>query len=109
MPAPAWENLDDFLSTDDFATTATFTRENGQVIPGVRVIFDEPGFNAQTGEYDIAALQPRVTCKWGDVSTLKKNDAAVIDGIAYLLDHNPHPDGTGMAVIKLSRDYEAGQ
>jgi len=107
MHAPAWENLDDFLSTDDFATLATFTRVNGQVIPGVRVLFDEPGFNAQTGEYDIAARQPRVTCKWRDVSALKKNDSVVIDGVAYLLDHDPHPDGVGMAVIELSRDYDA--
>lgn len=108
MPAPAWENLDDFLSTDDFAVLATFTRAGGQVIPNVRGIFDDPTMNAETGEYDVAASQPRFTCAYTPVAALKKNDACMIDGIAYLLDHDPHPDGTGMAVIELSRDYEAG-
>jgi len=105
MPAPAWENLDDFLSTDDFAVLATFTRAGGQVIPDVPGIFDDPVMNADTGEYDVAASMPRFTCAHARVAMLKKNDAATIGGVAYLLDHDPHADGTGMAVLQLSRDF----
>lgn len=107
MPAPAWENLADFLSTDDFATLATFTRAGGQVIEGVPGIFDDPVMNVEAGEYDAAVSMPRFTCAHARVAMLKKNDAALIDGVAYLLDHDPHADGTGMAVLLMSRDFDA--
>jgi hypothetical protein len=105
MPAPAWENLADFLSTDDFAVLATFTRAGGQVIADVPGIFDDPVMNVEAGEYDVAASMPRFTCAHARVAMLKKNDATTIDGVAYLLDHDPYPDGTGMAVLQLSRDF----
>lgn len=107
MPAPAWEDLSVFTDPDDFGVLVTFTRAGGQVIPSVPGIFDDPAMNAETGEYDIALSQPRFTCAYAPVATLKKNDAAVIDGVAYLLDHDPHPDGTGMAILTLSRDFDA--
>ncbi len=117
MPAPAWEDLTAFLSTDDFAILATFTRANGQVIPDVPGIFDEAVMNVEAGEYDMAAGSPRFTCAHAPVAALKKNDAAtvyqvdargakVLPGVAYLLDHDPHPDGTGMALLQLSQDFD---
>lgn len=106
MPAPAWEDLSAFLDTGDFAVLATFTRAGGQVIPDVPGIFDEAVMNAEAGEYDVAAGMPRFTCAHAPVAGLKKNDAAVIGGVAYLLDHDPHADGTGMAVLALSRDFD---
>lgn len=106
MPAPAWENLDDFLSLDDFASSATFMLADNstRVVVG---IFDDPVVNAQTGEYDMAIAQPRLTCKAADVAGIRKNDRAVIDGVSYYVDHNPHHDGTGMTVIQLSLDTDA--
>ena len=106
MPAPAWENLDDFLSTDDFATLAIFTPAGGQPRPGVAVIFDEPVMNAESGEYDFAAAEPRFTCKEADVVGLKKHDGCVIGGKEYELERDPHPDGTGMAVVILAPALE---
>lgn len=107
MPARAWEDLSAFLDPEEFADLATFTRAGGQVIPDVPGIFDDPVLNAETGEYDAAVSAPRFTCEHSRVATLKKNDAAVIGGVAYLLDHDPHPDGTGMAVLTMSRDFDA--
>ena len=104
MPAPTWENLDDFLQTEDFATVATFTTASGK--RGVTGIFDEPTFNAETGEYDMASAAPRFTCKAADVDGVKRNDACVIAGVSYAVDHDPHPDGTGLAVVELSRDLD---
>lgn len=106
MPAPAWEDLSVFTDPDDFGSLATFTRASGQVIPDVPGIFDEAVMNVEAGEYDMAAGMPRFTCAYAPVALLKKNDAALIGGIAYLLDHDPHPDGTGMAVLNLSRDFD---
>ena len=105
MPAPAWEDLSAFLSVDDFATLASFTTKSGQTIPGVPGIFDDPTMNVESGEYDMASSQPRFTCAYAPVAALKKNDECVIDGVTYLLDHDPHPDGTGMAVLMMSRDF----
>jgi len=108
MRAPAWERLDDFLSEDDFAVRAVFIPEGGKGVPRnpVTVIFDEPYYNAEMGEYDMATGEPRVTCKASDVAGLKKHDACMIDGVRFVLDHDPYPDGTGMATVKLSRDFD---
>jgi hypothetical protein len=107
MPAPSWEDLSAFLSLDDFATTATFTREsNGQVIPGVVGIFDERFSDAQSGGFEIAIGEPAFTCKSTDVAGLKRFDGCMIasePGVAYQLAHDPLPDGTGMSVVSLLR------
>ena len=103
MPAPAWEDLEDFLSVDDFATVARFATVSGA--RAVMGIFDEPYFNAETGEYDMATGEPRFTCKEADVIGVKRDDGCLIHGVFYRVDHDPYPDGTGMAVVKLSRAF----
>lgn len=107
MPAPAWERLDDFLNEDEFAVSAVFVPKNGIPRQPVAVIFDEPFFNAELGEYDISAGVPRASCKETDITGLKKHDACVIGGIRFRLDHDPQPDGTGFATVLLSRDFDA--
>ncbi|WP_323162857.1 head-tail joining protein [Stenotrophomonas maltophilia] len=105
MPAPAWENPADFLSPDDFGTTAAFTTADGAVIRDVPGIFDDAVMNAQTGEYDMAAGIPRYTCVHASVVMLKRNDTAVIDGRAFTLMHDPRPDGTGWCVLEFAEDF----
>lgn len=107
MPALAFENPDDFLSTDEFATTATFSRGGKVIAADVPGIFDDPTMNAELGEYDMNASAPRFLCVHAKVAMLKKNDEAVIGGTAYLLDHDPHADGTGWATVMMSRDFDA--
>lgn len=104
---PSWERLDDFLSPKDFGYLATFTPEGGAARAPVAGIFDEPTFDAEAGEYDFSASAPRFTCKASDVAGLKKGAACAIAGnpVAYYLAHDPQPDGTGMAVVVLARDF----
>jgi len=107
VPAYAWENPVDFLSTDEFAFTATFSRGGNVLAKDVPGIFDDPTLNAESGEYDMNSSAPRFTCAYDRVRMLKKNDEVVIDGATYLLDHDPHSDGTGFAQIVMSVDFDA--
>ena len=103
MHAPSWDNPDAFLSLDDFAVEAVVTPREG-VSRTIRGIFDEPYFNAQLGEYEVDATQPRLTCKAGDVADLRDRDQVTINGQNYYLLSNPQEDGTGMAVLALARE-----
>ncbi len=49
MPTPAWDDLNTFLSVDDFAIEATVHRQDGDTSTVVG-IFDDPYMNAQLGE-----------------------------------------------------------
>jgi hypothetical protein len=107
VPNPAWDNLDDFLSLQDFALQAQFT--SAATPPAYapftcNVIFDEPFMDAKLGEYVMDAMEPRCTCKQSDVANVKKYDTVVIAGISLYLTHDPLPDGVGMAVVKMARD-----
>jgi hypothetical protein len=105
MPKPSWENLDDFLATDTdggFATPAVLYYANGTQSDPVNVIFDDPYFNAQLGEYDADASDPRIMGKLSDLRLLKRGDAVEVDGQTYDVLTNPQSDGTGMATIKLA-------
>lgn len=103
MHRPAWDDLDAFLQLDDFAIEATVTPRGG-VPRQIKGVFDEPYFNAQLGEYEADASQPRFTCKAEDVADLQKDDDLQIGGQAYFLTTDPQEDGTGMAVLELVRD-----
>ncbi|WBO60550.1 hypothetical protein GT370_07205 [Acidocella sp. MX-AZ03] len=60
MPAPSWEDLDEFLDTDDeggFAFVAVFSYKLGGGVT-VNGIFEDATFNAQTGEFDADISNP---------------------------------------------------
>lgn len=101
MPSPAWENLDDFISTDDFAVLATVT-PHGQAAKQIKVIFDDPYLNAQLGEYEWDGGQPRILGKEGDMIGMTRGDSVFVNGKQYWALTNPQQDGTGMAVIHIS-------
>jgi len=103
MVSPAWDDLDAFLQVDDFALEAMVTPRGG-VSRQIRGVFDEPYFNAELGEYEVDATQPRLTCKAGDVADLRDRDQVTIKGQDYYLLSNPQEDGTGMAVLALARE-----
>lgn len=101
MPKPAWEDLDVFLSADEFATNATVRlQEGGTRI--VRGIFDDPYLNAELGEYEFDTNRPRLTCKEADVIGVKRGDLVDIDGRVYDVLSSPQPDGTGMALLEMA-------
>lgn len=99
---PAWDDLDQFLSTDDFAVAATLRPANGGART-VRGIFDAPYLNAQLGEYEVDSSKPRFTCKESDVAGAKRGDEITIPGAGtFDILTSPHGDGTGMATLELA-------
>lgn len=101
MLSPAWENLDAFLSPDEFATVAELQLQNGTTRQ-VRGIYDEPFLNAELGEYDLDTTRPRLLCKASDLVGVKRGDALVINGQTLDILTAPQADGTGMATLDLA-------
>lgn len=101
MPAPAWEKLSDFFSTNDFADECVVHFQAG----GQRTVvgnFDDPYLDAQAGEYALDTSDPRFMAPATELAGIKKYDTAVIGGITYDILGGPQPDGTGLAVLKLA-------
>ncbi|HKY46143.1 MAG TPA: hypothetical protein VJM50_23835 [Pyrinomonadaceae bacterium] len=106
MPSPRWERLDDFLSLDDFAIEAIFIPAGGQARPAVAVIFDDPYFDGNLGEYVQDSSVPRFWTKEANVAGIKKHDDCTfpdIPGVVFSVLHDPRPDGTGGATVELER------
>lgn len=97
----AWENLDIFLDTDDFAIRATLRLQDGgeRVVVG---IFDDPYLNAEAGEYELDTSQPRLTGRWADVQDVTRGDTVEVGGRVYDVVTDAQPDGTGMAMLALA-------
>ncbi len=101
MPSPAWENLDDFLSVDDFATSVLVRLQDGSERV-ISAIFDDPYLNAQLGEYEMDTSRPRVTCKESDVMGVQRGDVVVLNGKTYDVRSAPQSDGVGVAMLELA-------
>jgi hypothetical protein len=110
MTARSWEDLDQFIDPADFGDVLVVTsgaavgRETRPGSGGIEGIFDEVAVTAELSEFRTAtAPDPEFACKAVDVVGMKKHDTGTIGGVEYFLDADPLPDGTGMAVLKLSR------
>jgi hypothetical protein len=101
VSSPAWENLDAFLQTDDFATRVIVTLKGGGSL-SFSALFDDPFLDAQLGEYNLETSQPRLTCKLSDVPGVARGDTVVVDGTTFDILSAPQSDGAGMAILKLS-------
>jgi hypothetical protein len=102
MPQPAWENLDGFLATDDFAVTAVLQLRDG----GTREIvgiYDEPFMDTELGEYRMDQIAPRFLCRADQVGDVTRGDVLVVDGQSLDVMQHPMADGTGMATLRLRR------
>lgn len=66
-------------------------------------IFDNAYFLQEIGDMDIDNTQPRLTCVEADIVRVKKEDSVEINGAKYDVTKDPQPDGTGMAVVVLSK------
>lgn len=103
MPHPSWDNPDDFLDPGDFGVPVVITPKAGGQPRTINGIPDEPYFDKQTGEYVLDNAEPRLTVHERDAVGLKKYDGATFNGTAYELMHDPLFDGTGTAVLRLTR------
>lgn len=104
MPKPSWENLDEFLGTDDdggFATPAILISQAGGR-KTVSVIFDDPYFATQLAGFEADATQPFITGKECDLAGVRRGDIVKIGNQNYEALTSCQPDGTGMATIGLA-------
>lgn len=100
---PSWEVLDEFFDTDDFAVTATITRQAGGSFTVVGH-FDDPYLNAALGDaLDRDDIRPKFTCPFSPVATVKRFDTITVEGKTYDILSAPHGDGTGVAVLELAQ------
>lgn len=104
MPATDWENLDEFLQTDEFASTVMISLQSG-VSRSVVGIFDDPFLNAELGEYELDTTRPRLTCKAIDVLGVGRGDEVTIDGETFDVMTSPQLDGEGIAVLEMARRH----
>lgn len=101
--SPAWENLDEFFSTDDFAVVGVVTRKAGGTF-SVKGHFDDPYLNAALGDaLDRDDIRPKFMCKMSDVANVVRFDTITIEGRTYDILSAPHGDGTGTAVLDLAQ------
>lgn len=108
MPSPAWEDLDDFLQEDDFASPAVITLAGGGTI-ALSGIFDDPHVGAKLGEYERDTQGPTFNCRADAVmGQVRRKDIITIthpNKTTETLDimTSPQPDGTGLAILELAR------
>lgn len=101
------ENL--HIYTRTFGKAIKFNLADGSILEKgtddlpLKGIFDNAYFLQEIGDMDLDNTQPRLTCVMEDIVKVKKEDTVEIDNILYDITKDPQPDGTGMAVIVLSR------
>lgn len=107
MPAPAWEDLGEFLQDDDFAVPAVITLQGGGTI-ALSVVFDDPNVNAEMGDaYTRDTTLPQAMCREDLVAAVKRGDTIAITfhtgARTFDILTAPQPDGTGMAILELAK------
>lgn len=102
MTAPAWDDLDAFVDTDDFAVSATVTPRSGRARQ-VRGLYDGPYLHARLADTDRDTTQPTFTAKATDLVGIGRGDGISIPGAGMFgILTQPQPDGNGMAVLELA-------
>lgn len=89
---PFTEDLTAFLDTDDFATSAVFSRTGATV----DVIFDDD-YKDPLG---IESSGPRAVGRVADFAGVVHQDTLTLNSIAYII-IGVEPDGTGMLALRL--------
>lgn len=101
------ENL--HIYTRTFGKAIKFNLADGSILEKgtdglpLKGIFDNAYFLQEIGDMDLDNTQPRLTCVMEDIAKVKKENTVEIDNVLYDVIKDPQPDGTGMAVIVLSR------
>ena len=93
------EDLSVFFDLGEFADEVTVIA-TGRKFPA---IFDEQFFDPETGEAYLEGAKPFLTCKLSDLGTdLVKGRKVQVKGRQYTV-LSPQPEGTGTAVVILSK------
>lgn len=111
MPKPAWEDLGEFLDTEEFASTAVFTLLDSSTLPPVVGIFTDPYEGAQAGEYRADTEQTCFACPEAALAGVERGCTVVITSPGYsprTMDvlTDPQSDGAGLAVVMLAPPAE---
>jgi hypothetical protein len=102
MPAPAWDNLDDFMDTADFAVPAVVQFQAGGT-RDVAGILEDPYLGASAGEFTEDTTRTTFQLPMARATGIKRGDALVADGVTYDIMTRPQSLGDGMAQLELSR------
>lgn len=101
MLQPGWEDLCDFLNTDEFAVSAVLQPQDGEP-RSIVGIFDEPFLDAELGEYRMDQVAPRFLCCADHVAGVLRGDTLTVNGQTYDILAAPQADGTGMATLRMA-------
>lgn len=99
MPAPDWEDLNEFFDDEEFSDIATFTPESGPAF-GVVGNFDDAYSNPELSEYPMDTQKPQFICPFAKVQNVHRGMACQINEVDYLVRTN-EPEGSGLALIVL--------
>lgn len=98
---PAWDNLDSFLYTDDFAVDAVL--HMGSTTRAIKGILDEETDVTDSGDaYSAPATIITFTTKLSSLQNATRRDTLVIGSTTYDILGPAEGDGTGMGVLRLA-------
>jgi hypothetical protein len=93
------EDLSVFFNVGEFADEVLVVASSRKF----PAIFDEQFFDPETGEAYLEGAKPYLTCKVSDLGAdLVKGKAVEVKGIRYTV-LQPQPEGTGTAMVLLSK------
>lgn len=92
-------DLDVFLSTDEFAEDITWN--HGNSVSGISGIFDSPGTTIMVGIVPTYIERPQVILKTSDIPNADNSDTFEIRSTTYKV-VSLSPDGTGLTTIVLA-------
>lgn len=109
MPRLAWENPDDFLRLDEFATPCELYR-NGVLMNEFPVIYDEPSTDAQVGVGDrrFDATSPTIMTIECHLRGAQRGDEVRVDGRRFDVLGLPEAQGDGWARLRLAPMFGQG-
>ena len=94
------ENFDEFLDTDDFAVSATYTPESGSGT-SINGIFDAEYLAVEEGMVGVMSSSPMFLTQTSNVSSEDGSGNLQVNGTTYNI-IEVKPDGTGMTHLILA-------
>lgn len=101
MTNPAWDNLDEFMDTDDFAVPAVVQFQAGGT-RDVQGILEDPYLGARKGDFVEDTIKPTFQLPLSRCTGIKRGDVLVVGSATYDIMTRPQALGDGMAQLELS-------